>query len=116
MPFNVYLDDIRPGPQNKEWLGYQAAIIGENVDLNNWQDWVIVRGIENCKILLQLGLINDISLDHDMGEQETGMDLVKWICETGNFPNGIIEIHSANFDAAQQMRDYLKNFTTIKEI
>jgi hypothetical protein len=99
-----------------DWLGSKAVTIGEDHNKENWQDWVIVRSVENCKMLLKMRLVEDLSLDHDMGDQETGMDLVKWMCETGYFPSGKITIHSANFDAAQRMQSYLDNYKIVKEI
>jgi hypothetical protein len=114
---HVFMDDCRNGPFNSDWLGSKAVTIGEDHNKENWQDWVIVRSVENCKMLLKLGgIIEDLSLDHDMGDQETGMDLVKWMCKTGHFPSGKITIHSANFDAASQMQSYLDNFKSIKEL
>lgn len=83
--FNVYMDDIRHGPD-----------MDACKHLPDWMDWVIVRSVDNTRRLLELGLVNKLSLDHDMGSKKTGYDLIKWMAETGYWPKGEIWIHSAN--------------------
>ena len=81
---NVYLDDVRSGPVSP--------------------DWVIVRGVDNAMILLQQGLVNDLSLDHDMGPNEaTGYELLCWMEENNIWPSGNVSVHSANPVGAAKM-------------
>lgn len=82
---NVYMDDLRLGP-------YNDAVFGGF----EWQDYVIVRSIANTKELLSSGLVFDLSLDHDMGSELTGYDLVKWMADTNTWPKGKMFIHTAN--------------------
>lgn len=105
--FNVYLDDLKPGPNN-DYLG---------VPYPQWETWVIVRSVENVKKLLELGLVNNLSLDHDMGlnsetfnENPNGSDLVKWMIESGVWPKGIITIHSQNIGKAKEMKSDIDKF------
>lgn len=98
----VYLDDCRPGP---------SSYVVTDESTNDWAEWVIVRGIHNLKRLLELGLVTDMSLDHDMGNnQETGYDLCKWMAETGNWPKGHIWVHSANPVGAKNMVDTIERY------
>lgn len=91
---NVYMDDVRPGPD----------IFDED-----WDKWVVVRSVENVKILLNL--IDDLSLDHDMGDNhETGYDLVKWMAENQKWPEGITTIHSQHPVGAQQMKGVIDRY------
>ena len=97
---NIYLDDIRCGPSNDFYGPINSG----------WQEWVIVRSIENAKILLELGLVNDMSLDHDLSAEETGYDLCKWMGETGHWPKGDISVHSANPVGARSMAGYIDRY------
>ena len=99
--FNVFFDDWKPGPSN-QW---------GNPDYG-WEKWIVVRSVENVKWFLEQGLVNDLSLDHDMGmnsetgeENPNGSALVRWMIETGKWPKGSVSIHSDNYLKAQQMRD-----------
>lgn len=83
------MDDVRPGPFDNGLAGYSA-------DVSDWMDWITVRGVDNVKQLLEMGLVNKLSLDHDMGGQDTGYDLVKWMAEHNIWPKGQIWVHSAN--------------------
>lgn len=93
---NVYMDDIRHGPDNSGYYG------GYFVD--DWANWIIVRGIDNVKQLLELGIVDKLSLDHDMGGDQTGYDLTKWMAEHSCWPKGDIIIHSANPVGAENMK------------
>lgn len=82
----VFLDDCRPTP-----VGWVAA---------RWPDEVIR--------LLELGTVTEISLDHDLGDDErgTGYDVLAWIEEavaTRGFRPPEIQVHSANPAARQRM-------------
>src|SRR5574337_895123 len=108
--FNVYLDDSRIGPCSD----YEASDFHITV---GWENWAIVRSVKIVKELLTAGLVNDLSLDHDMAynsetgkENENGANLVRWMIENNTYPKGIITIHSQNLIKAQQMRDDLNRF------
>lgn len=85
MKINVYLDDCRPGPLSSEW--------------------VIVRSAKSAMVLLKCGIVNDMSLDHDMGNNEpTGYELLLWMEENNIWPSGNISVHSANLSGATKMK------------
>ena len=82
----VYLDDERETPD-----GWERVY---------WPDEAIR--------LLQTGQVTDISLDHDLGDDErgTGYDVVLWIEEavlTRGFVPPSIVVHSANSSAREKM-------------
>jgi len=103
--FNLYLDDLRPGPYNNDIY-------------EGWEDWVIVRSIANAKTLLLTGLVNDMSLDHDMGYDSRkskqpnpdGKSLVMWMVEENCWPKGIITIHSAHIGRAKEMKELIDRY------
>ena len=71
-------------------------------------DWVAVRWPEEAIALLKTGNVTDMSLDHDLGDDEhgTGYDVILWIEEavaTKNFSPPCITVHSANSSARKKM-------------
>jgi hypothetical protein len=85
--------------------------------------WVHVRNIEDAKLALQSGEVEEASLDHDLGlppvcddclltdvmddhvdscscschvPLPTGYDLVVWMASTGLWPSHAIKVHSMN--------------------
>lgn len=87
---NVYFDDCRDPPDDT---------------------WEVVREPEQLKDMLVAGLVDVLSLDHDLGEygetnsgrEVTGYDLLCWAEETGHLPKGRILIHTANPVARMKM-------------
>lgn len=77
----LWLDDVRLPPNN---------------------DWTWVKTVKDAKALLELGMITEASLDHDLGcdifgrNNQTGYDLCKWMAETDNWPTQSIRVHSMN--------------------
>lgn len=71
--------------------------------------WVRTYWPEETIALLEAGGVVEISLDHDLGDDEhgTGYDVIVWIEEavaTRNFSPPIIKVHSANPSAREKMR------------
>lgn len=82
----VYLDDERPTPEG----------------------WVAVRWPEEAIALLEGGQVVELSLDHDLGDDEhgTGYDVLLWLEEavaTRGFVPPRVLVHSANSSARQKM-------------
>ena len=82
----VYLDDERATPEG----------------------WHRVYWPEEAIALLRTGMVEVISLDHDLGDDErgTGYDVVKWIEEQvviNGFVPPVIRVHSANVSARTRM-------------
>ncbi len=82
----LYLDDERPTPAG--WIGVK------------WPDEAIAY--------LETGSVTDLSLDHDLGDDErgTGNDVVLWLEEAvalRGFRPPRISVHSANASARLKM-------------
>ncbi len=82
----VYLDDERPTPEG----------------------WTRVYWPGEAITLLETGLVEEISLDHDLGDdaQGTGYDVIVWIEEAvalRGFNPPKITVHSANPSAREKM-------------
>jgi hypothetical protein len=82
----VYLDDQRVAPAG----------------------WKQVRWPDEAIELLKSGQVTEISLDHDLGDDErgTGYDIVLWIEEqviVAGFQPPTIHVHSANSSAREKM-------------
>lgn len=88
----VYLDDERKTPTG----------------------WVRVYWPDEAIALLKKGDVEEISLDHDLGDDErgTGYDVVLWIEEqviTRGFIPPSIKVHSANSSAREKMESGIRN-------
>lgn len=88
----VYLDDERDTPE-----GWERVY---------WPDEAIA--------LLEKGIVTEISLDHDLGDDErgTGYDVVLWLEEAvvvNNFSPPKMKVHSANSSARQKMEAGIKS-------
>lgn len=88
----VYLDDERPAP------------IG----------WTRVYWPEEAIALLEAGQVSEISLDHDLGDDErgTGYNVLLWIEEavaTRGFRPPKMRVHSANSSARQKMEAAIRS-------
>ena len=83
----VFLDDERPAPPG----------------------WVAARWLQDVVALLETGLVVELSLDHDLGDDErgTGYDVLLWIEQAvsarGFVPPARIVVHSANPPARERM-------------
>ncbi|PNI00424.1 cyclic-phosphate processing receiver domain-containing protein [Vibrio diazotrophicus] len=88
----VYLDDERQTPEG----------------------WHRVYWPEEAINLLKQGIVTEIGLDHDLGDDEhgTGYDVILWIEEavaTQGFQPPLIRVHSANSSARQKMEFGITN-------
>ena len=94
----IYLDDERVPPEG--WI------------LKRWPGEVIE--------LLKLGQVTELSLDHDLGDDQrgTGYDVVLWIEEAvalREFKPPKIRVHSANSSALQKMEAGIRKIRELEE-
>jgi hypothetical protein len=106
----LFLDDIRPAPN---------------------ASWTIVRTLDEAKAVLLASEVDELSLDHDLDvcpichaglvvEQDqtdalppcihpvtTGLDLLRWMHETGRWPRTKPVVFSSNQDGAAAMRQFI---------
>jgi hypothetical protein len=87
----VFLDDLRKPPKG----------------------WELVRWPDEAIELLETGEVTEISLDHDLGDDDrgTGYDVVLWMEEAvfSGFKPPIIHIHTANISARLKMESGVEN-------
>lgn len=113
--FNLYMDDVRACPDG----------------------WRCARTVEDAMLFLETGEVDACSLDHDMGACEhckrggkdigdmqtddttfmhwcphtlDGTKLVRWMVETGNWPNRKPMVHSANPSGRRRMLGMIDQF------
>lgn len=92
----VYLDDERTTPQG----------------------WVRVHGPDEAIALLETGQVEELSLDHDLGDDErgTGYDVVLWVEEAvalRGFSPPRMSVHSANSSARQKMESGIRSIEAL---
>ena len=90
----LYLDDMRM-PRNQDWTivrSYQEFI-----------DWVTNNGVPDY-----------ISFDHDLGEEKSGFDCAKWLCNyclDSHIPLPEFSVHSANPVGRENIESIMNNYT-----
>lgn len=94
----VYLDDERETPE-----GWVRA---------HWPDEVIE--------LLKTGLVEEVSLDHDLGDDDrgTGYDVLLWVEEEvflGRLLPPVLRVHSANPIARSRMFSAIKSIQRLAD-
>ena len=83
------------------------------------EGWILVRWPEEVIDLLKTGSVTELSLDHDLGDDDhgTGYDVILWIEEqvvTNNFSPPLIKVHSANTSARQKMEAGIESIERLK--
>jgi hypothetical protein len=91
----VFLDDIRNSPPG----------------------WVVVRTAAEAIALLRTGEVTEMSLDHDLGGDSTGMEVLEWIewevVERGFEPPQLI-VHSGNPVGRERMRAAVESIERLR--
>jgi len=87
----LYLDDERKPPEG----------------------WIRIKSAEMAIRFLKMGVVEEISLDHDLGRKKTGYDVVLWMekaiaTESFTLP-AKISIHTANPVGRQKMELAIKS-------
>ena len=83
--------------------------------------WILVRWPEEAIDLLKTGKVSEISLDHDLGDDEhgTGNDVILWIEEqvvTNSFSPPKITVHSSNASARKKMEAGIKSIDRFNKL
>ncbi|WOC12186.1 hypothetical protein MP11Mi_12680 [Gordonia sp. MP11Mi] len=74
-PMKLFVDDLRDPPDTT---------------------WTVVRTSAEALEILRSGvLVTDLSLDHDLGGDDTSRPVVLYLAEYGGWP-AIVRVHSAN--------------------
>lgn len=83
----LFIDDLRECPK-----GFVCA--------RNYAE--AVNAYEN------FGEFDVVDLDYDFGGRDTGLDILKWMCENLKNPNRI-NIHSTHIEGRRLMREYAED-------
>ena len=91
----IWVDDIRTPPDN---------------------DWVWVLGSESAICLLrdtrdQGWAVDVMSLDHDLGGDDTTRPVVLWMCENDFWPDEVV-VHSANPVGVEWLEGMIERYKT----
>ncbi|UUG69890.1 hypothetical protein SEA_MORKIE_29 [Gordonia phage Morkie] len=70
----LWVDDLRTPPEGWAWAKTSTEAIA----------------------MLDGNAVTDLSLDHDLGGDDTTRPVVLWMCEHEVWPSGEIRVHSAN--------------------
>ena len=71
---NIWLDDIRPAPSGYIWC----------------------KSVKEAQNILLSKIVENMSLDHDLGTKQNGYDLVKWMAANNKWPKNKPIVHSRN--------------------
>ncbi len=95
----IWVDDIRTPPASDwQWAKTSADAI---LCLE------IRAGIGNHKYLT--GPIEVMSLDHDLGGDDTSRRIVLWMCENNFWPNEV-RVHSANYVGVEWLEGMIERY------
>lgn len=84
----IWVDDLRPAPEGWVWAKTSKHAIG----------------------LLACGCpVEALSLDHDLGGDDTSRAIVLWMCETGNWPVEV-RVHSANSVGCEWLEGMIERY------
>jgi hypothetical protein len=66
--------------------------------------WTAAKTLADAKRHLESQSVERISLDHDLDNDETGLQLVEWMKDTGHWPRFKPKVHSGNVEGAIAMK------------
>ena len=94
------------------WVGKQMKVYLDD-ERTTPEGWVRVYWPDEAIALLDSGDVTEISLDHDLGDDErgTGYDVVLWIEEQvalHGFAPPAMKVHSANVSARTKMESGIR--------
>lgn len=88
--FKVFLDDMREAPSG----------------------WILLKHPTEVIELLKQNLVTELSLDHDLGTNETGYDVLLWIEEAVysiGFKPPLMVVHTSNPSARIKMESAIQS-------
>jgi hypothetical protein len=97
MKYNLWIDDLR----NPDWTPH-----GSSKTTLLW-----ARDVEQAQYyVLNYGLPLKMYLDHDLGNDETVMDFLKWLEQSGRDPTFSYYVISANPDGARAIVSFIESW------
>jgi hypothetical protein len=70
--------------------------------------YTVVKTYEEAIELLKTGKVEKASLDHDLGTEKTGYDVICWMEENNVWPRNGVIVHSQNPVGKQKMEVVVK--------
>jgi len=111
----LFLDD---GRDPREWLPHMGWFRGR--DLAELDGWIWVRSAPEAIDFLAGNDVNEVSLDHDLGEETevgTGYDVLRWIEERtasdDAYQPPAIHIHTSNIGARDRMESAVRGISNL---
>lgn len=91
----LWLDDLRSPPEG----------------------WVWAKTVEEAIPIIESGVVEQASLDHDLGEGiDEGYRLVLWMAEHGGWPSKGMSVHSSNPPGAERMCGVIERYGPYRRI
>lgn len=95
----IWVDDIRTPPDDTwQWYKTSKEAIGCL--------WT-VQGVEN--VTNRKDIIELMSLDHDLGGDDTTRPIVLWCCENEFWPKEVV-VHSANYVGVELLEGMIERY------
>jgi len=122
----IYMKNLLDKPNNYEYILFLDDIRNPGYIFNyefmlNYEIKCAKTYSEAVNMVQEFGCPNIIFIDHDLGEDKTGMDFAKWLVEY-DMDNNIInpdnfnfEVHSANLVGKENIEGLLKNYLKMKD-
>lgn len=92
----LWVDDIRTPPSN-EWVWAKSS----NAAIE------ILEASTSPEIVNMH--IDEMSLDHDLGGEDTSRAIVLWCCHTGHWPT-TVKVHSANYVGVEWLESMIERY------
>jgi hypothetical protein len=88
----IWVDDIRPAPEGWVWFESSDAVI---------------HFLKFCK--RQMLTVHEMSLDHDLGGEDTTRYVVLWMREADFWPEQVY-VHSANYVGVEWLEGMIERY------
>lgn len=89
----LWVDDERPAPDGEDWLSVRSS----QRAIETIKRWDEARATHQGVTRLE-----EVSLDHDLGGEDTGFKVLDWMIEHNIWPE-VLTIHTSNPPARKRM-------------
>jgi hypothetical protein len=95
----IWVDDLRPPPDDS-WTWYKTSteVIEDFANLSN--NWHRISDV-----------VSVMSLDHDLGDEDTTRGIVLWCCHKKDWPKEV-RVHSANPVGIEWLEGMIERYKT----
>lgn len=89
----LWVDDERPAPKGNDWMSVRTS----RRAIETMKRWADAYSVHQGVIRIQ-----EVSLDHDLGGDDTGFKVLDWMIENSVWPD-VLTIHTSNPPARKRM-------------